>query len=248
VASGNAPATALRFILEPGTATQRQLTEVLVEIATLGRALGLTDLKVETGDCRVAKPAPGPAGTPAQPHTFVEVRWAASGQGDSADASSQLPLWDQFRSCLGMALPGQTGLGEAFSLAEAAPARDKLRTIAAEAAAQACRSTAKPPSDQKSKGKAAEKLPIDRVTQQLKRVEGLIQRLSADHNLRMEFASPESPAASPSASAPAAVEKKPRRRWIWVIIALGLFAAAAAGGYFGRDWLLQALGQLQQVQ
>ncbi|MGE5194463.1 MAG: hypothetical protein ACM3U2_18390, partial [Deltaproteobacteria bacterium] len=182
----------LRVLLDPGRASSRSVAELLSEVVVLGRLSGIQIATLESGDCRTCEltrlrtssrtPAIGGGD-----RTVLEVRLTNGEEG-------QVQLWDQFQASLCMIIPLDAGLAGMFPLGSPAPVDHKYRAIGRDAVTLA-------------NGEASQRaalnpvsrtgaLPVDLITQQLQKIEGLVRRLGGESGAVVELASPDEGASS----------------------------------------------------
>jgi hypothetical protein len=121
-----------------------------------------------------------------------------------------------------MIIPYEGSLAGMFPLGDPARADHQYRTMGSEAVAQAAKEAALRAIQNPISRSGA--LPVDLITQQLQKIEGLLRRLAADCHATFELGAPEDTAATGT--------PRPRRRfwrgkWLW--IGAGVAMAAAAG-------------------
>jgi hypothetical protein len=215
----NRPRT-MRVLLDPGRANSRGVSDVLSEIVVLGRLSGIHIATLETGDCRTCEltrlRTSSHASAAGGDRTVLEVRLVSSDEG-------QPQLWDQFQASLCMIIPLDAGLAGMFPLgsraAESHPYRGVVRDAVGLATAEASRRAAQNPV---SRAGAA---PVDLITQQLQKIEGLVRRLATDSGAVIELASPDDGGWTSS-------DKTGGRRQFWFgkRFWIGSLASASAAG------------------
>jgi hypothetical protein len=217
----------LRVLLDPGRATSRSVAEVLSEIVVLGRLSGIHIAKLEAGDCRICEltrlrtssRAPSAGGD----RTVVEVRLM---NGDE----SQAQMWDPFQASLCMIIPLDAGLAGMFPLGGPAPADHKYRAIGRDAVSLANGGAAQRAALNPISRPGA--VPVDLITQQLQKIEGLLRRLAGDSGAVVELASPDD-SASTAVSEPGRRGRFWRRKRFWFG---SLASASALGAGAGAYW------------
>jgi hypothetical protein len=236
-------AKVLRFLLDPGRAASRAVAEILSEIVMLGRLSGIHIARLEASDCRTCrlsrsrKSAAKPSSEVVR--TLVELQLKATSDIQEGHAESQSLLWDQFESSLRMIIPVEAGLARMFPLGEPAGADHKFRAIGHDAVDLASKDAAQRAAQNPISQPGT--LPVDLITRQLQKIEGLLRRLSTEFNVTLELA----PAGDGSSTRLAQDGRRWRhlsRKRLWLG---GLFTATAAGVAAGFHWwttIARALG------
>ena len=243
-AAGPRPATSspqpdaprvLRFLLDPGRAESGVIAEVLSEVITLGRLSGIHIARLAASDCRTCRLTRSRKSAARSSsdvvRTLVELQLtAASDSGDEGHAESQSLLWDQFDSSLRMIIPVEAGLARMFPLGDAAAADHEFRKIGREAVDRAGKEAAQRAAHHPISQPGT--LPVDLITRQIQKIEGLLRRLSAEFNVTLELA----PAGDGNHAALDRAAGRTRffsRKRLWLG---GLVSAAAAGLAAGFHW------------
>jgi hypothetical protein len=233
----NRPRT-LRVLLDPGRSNSRSVSDILSEIVVLGRLSGIHIATLETGDCRTCEltrlRTSSNASAAGGNRTVLEVRLLSGDEGEPQ-------LWDQFQASLCMIIPLDAGLAGMFPLGSRAPENHEYRRIVRDAiglaTAEASRRAAQNPATR------AGAAPVDLITQQLQKIEGLVRRLATDAGAVIELASPDDGGWTSS-------EKSADRRRFWLgkRFWIGSLASASAAGIgAGAYWwptILRLLGLL----
>jgi hypothetical protein len=222
----------LRLLVDPGRASSRNVADVLSEIIVLGRLSGINIARLEAGDCRTCDLTRLRTSSRNQMNdagrTVLDLHLTNGDEGPS-------PLWDQFQASLCMIVPLDAGLAGMFPLGEPTPADHNSRTIAREAVGLATREA--PQLAAQNPISRPGSVPVDLITRQLQKIEGLLRRLASDGNATFELARPDHRTAK-RASGP--------RRWFWrgKKFWFGSIASASAVGLGAAAYWWSAIASL----
>jgi hypothetical protein len=233
----------LRMILEPGTASSGDLTELLAELSILNRRLGGPGVEFLVNECRTwkvpvqqaggsanaASRAEAGKGTKAD-RSFVEV-YAVPKASSEPDAQPNTAHWDRFTASLFMVLRLDAGQANYFDLAESVPREHPSFILATDAARRAVEKSARAP---EAKNAAIGDASVDALNQHLQKIEELRRKLEREDSLVLELApAVEIPAVETSAvPVTAAVQPQSQRRLVTIIVAVIAAAGVLIGGLF----------------
>jgi hypothetical protein len=233
---------ALRFLLDPGRASSGVIAEILSEVVMLGRLSGIHIARLEASDCRTCRLSrsrkSAAKASSEVVRTLVELQLKASTDIQEGHAESQSLLWDQFDSSLRMIIPVEAGLARMFPLGGPAAEDHKFRAIGHDAVDLASKDAAQRAAQNPISQPGT--LPVDLITRQLQKIEGLLRRLSTEFNVTLELG----PAGDSSTSLAGDGHRwrllSRKRLWLG-----GLVTATAAGVAAGFHWwptIARALG------
>jgi hypothetical protein len=234
---------ALRFLLDPGRASSRVIAEILSEVVMLGRLSGIHIAKLEASDCRTCRLSSRARKSVAKAssevvRTLVELQLKAGTDIEEGHAESQSLLWDQFDSSLRMIIPVEAGLAQMFPLGGPAPDDHTFRAIGHDAVDLASKDAAQRAAHNPISQPGT--LPVDLITRQIQKIEGLLRRLSTEFNVTLELA----PGGDSSASLAGDGHRWPllSRKRLWLGGLVTATAAVVAAGFHWWPAIARALG------
>jgi len=231
------------MILELGTASSGELTELFAELSALNRRLGGPGVKFRVNECRtwrLSEPKAGASSTgspkpeadkmASADRSFVEI-YAVPKTPAEADAKFSASHWDRFTASLFMVLRLDAGQANYFDLAETASCEHPSHILATDAALRATEKTVRS-SDGKSQ--AAAGVSVDALNQHLQKIEELRRKLEREESLVLELApAVEIPPEEAPVEPPAAVPHwQPRRRNVAIAAAAAAAALLIAGLFY----------------
>jgi hypothetical protein len=176
----------LRLLVNPGRAGADELVELFDEVGRLDRRLRGRGLDFRIGECR-SRTAAGRADSAqaAGDSAVVEVFLVREGGPDTSDPSGDLPLWEQLRSALSMALPLGSGLADLFPMGDPVGPDFAVRRIVADALDRSQKSRSRQLRNEPQGDSGATLL--DGVSQQIRQLQGVLQSLSRQSGFSIEL-------------------------------------------------------------
>ncbi|MEX2286060.1 MAG: hypothetical protein WD648_03160 [Planctomycetaceae bacterium] len=224
----------LTFLLDPGSASARQLSGVFSALSQLYQALGGPGLVFEVRACRVWSYGESRSSSRTRQvsqRVFAQVQGRADESAARSLAKPDPALWDRFVSSVMTAVGLDSALADHFNLGEDVGHDHPATAAVCDAVALAANAAQ---SDDPGQHRG---LSIDAITQQMRRLESLRRKLEEQHQMKLELSAvgggveavlpdkrPVQPvAASPKVAPPidAAATKPPKKRWRQRFFAIG---------------------------
>ncbi|HEX4069838.1 MAG TPA: hypothetical protein VHX68_01660, partial [Planctomycetaceae bacterium] len=232
----------LRMILEPGTASSGEVTDLLAELSALNRRLGGPGVEFLVNECRTwrvstpesgaaagGSPRPDAAKAPTD-RSFVEI-YAVPRKPSEPDAKHSAAHWDRFTASLFLVLRLDAGQANYFEMSEEASSEHPSFVLASDSARRAAEKASRL-ADPKNAAPADSS--VDALNEHLRKIEELRRKLEREDSLILELAPAVELPAAEAVVEPAVptVEASSSNRIL--VIAVGVVAAAALtiGGLF----------------